>query len=611
MKRLLLSACMLLLLSAAAAIERSQTIVHINGAKYYVHTVKAGETLYSLAKTYGVSESVILGHNPSVADGLKAETSLRIPVVTDSKSEKRSEKQLRKTFDTHQVARGETLYGIARRYAIDIRTVIADNPDIDPARLQPGQRILIRKTEAGHETEAGNMAQWEEYRDRLNSVADKGYAYHIVHKGETFYALSHRFAISEEELSRLNDGLQPADLKAGALIRVPSADTATPAAEVSAEEEGGELQTEEPSGMTSSGERVVFRALRPSEPLHVALLLPLTTEKGEPNANYLDFYRGFLMGLDSVRTGQGRTIRVDLFDTARDESRVEEIVSAPEFRRAELIVGPVYETALPPVLRYAEKHAIPVVSPLAHITRLGSETLFQLAPAAETKHDKLRELLTDDRQVTLIYTDSTDKEFEREVLTLLGNREYGRFRYQYIHPREKQTADSDLTPLLQNGRDNLFVIMADNEIDVDRTLAALASADVNHTARGNTPARFAVLGNTRWNRYANIDRTIFFKDRVVMLSAYHAKRDADIITTFDSNYVRAFGSLPTLYSYRGYDAAMIFAPAMYGDIEYDMEGRTYTPLQTGYRFVRQPGGNHVNTDWTRVEYRNDFTIHIE
>lgn len=84
------------------------------------------------------------------------------------------------------------------------------------------------------------------------------------------------------------------------------------------------------------------------------------------------------------------------------------------------------------------------------------------------------------------------------------------------------------------------------------------------------------------------------------------------MTAFDSDYIESFGTLPTLYSYRGYDSALIFAPAMYGDIEYDLEDRRYTPLQTGYRFEqRDTGSNHVNGNWTRVSYNPDFTITIE
>ena len=39
-------------------IAKSKVIVFINGKKYYVHTVKSGDTLYSMSKAYGVSEDV-------------------------------------------------------------------------------------------------------------------------------------------------------------------------------------------------------------------------------------------------------------------------------------------------------------------------------------------------------------------------------------------------------------------------------------------------------------------------------------------------------------------------------------------------------------------------
>ena len=73
---------------------------------------------------------------------------------------------------------------------------------------------------------------------------------------------------------------------------------------------------------------------------------------------------------------------------------------------------------------------------------------------------------------------------------------------------------------------------------------------------------------------------MFFKNRVIFFSTYHAKRDSETVRAFDDAYIRSFCALPTLFSYRGYDTAMIFAPAMYGDIEYDLEDRRYTPLQT-------------------------------
>ena len=588
---------------SALAGGKSETIVYINGAKYYIHTVQAGETLYGLAKTYGVGEQVILENNPSIARGLQTDTNIKIPYVAAA-PEPKSERKLRKTFDFHYVAKGETLYAISRQYEIPVKTLLEDNPNLDPLHMRLGERILIRKKQIGSEDEAGTQEQWEEYRQSLNSVADAGTSYHIVHPGETFYSLSRRFGITEEELSRLNGGLKPAELKAGAMIVVPGTGrTEIAAADTLRQDSLPALREVEP---------IEFRALRRSDPLNVALLLPVSVN-GQANDNYLDFYQGFLLGLDSVKQKSGYSVNVELFNTARDTARIREIVSDAAFRKADLVVGPVYEEGLETVVRFAEEKRIPVVSPLANIERMNSDVLFQLAPDPARKYEKVEDLVGDGKRVTLIYTSTTDKEFEREVLALLGNRPFERYNYRYEHPSSRgANSPSDLTPLLENDADNVFVILSDSEVDVDRILAALASADTSITARGRTAPRFTVLGNARWNRYNNLDRAIFFKDRVVFISTYHAKRDSEAVKAFDRVYLRSFGMLPTLFSYRGYDTAMIFAPAMYGDIEYDLEDRRFTPLQTTYLFSQPEGrANHVNHNWTRVNYHNDFTITIE
>ena len=98
-------------------IERSQTIVYINGAKYYVHTVQHGETIHGLAQAYGVTEQAIVASNAAIArGGLKVSENIKIPYVAPSEpAAAPSERKLRKTFDQHTVAKGETFYAIARR----------------------------------------------------------------------------------------------------------------------------------------------------------------------------------------------------------------------------------------------------------------------------------------------------------------------------------------------------------------------------------------------------------------------------------------------------------------------------------------------------------------
>ena len=218
------------------------------------------------------------------------------------------------------------------------------------------QERLIEETGKG--SEAQSQAEWEAYRTALNSVADKGYAYHIVRPGETFYSLSRRFGITEEELSRLNNGLKASELKAGAMLKIPSTETAAvPAAD------SLQVASHDSISLRELPE-ITFRALRRTEPLEVALMLPISVD-GRANDNYLEFYQGFLLGLEQVKQRYGYSANLTFYNSGRDTTAIRRIVESPEFARTQLIVGPVYEDELHPVIQVAEQRSIPVISPLA------------------------------------------------------------------------------------------------------------------------------------------------------------------------------------------------------------------------------------------------------
>ncbi len=601
MKRLLTTLILICFAISVSAVERSKTIVYINGSKYFVHTVKTGDSLDGLAATYGVDEADILTHNPA-AKSLREGDTLRIPVPATT-TEQAPERKLRKSHEFHEVQKGETLYAISRMYEIPIPTIIEDNPSVDPVHLQIGQRILIRKKMIGLEDEAGSQASWEEYRNTLNSVTESGYRYHIVRKGETVYSLSQRYNITEEEFSAMNNGLKPNELRAGAMVKVPFESFS----DRDKTEEADSVKVDS-AAIGRDVPEVEFRALPSRERLKVAMLLPITSEKGT-NENFVEYYQGFLIGLDSVKR-RGYSVDLHLYDTGRDSVQIHDIITGEEFASMHLIVGPVYEKDLHPVVEFAEEHSIPVVSPLATLLHTDSDVVFQMAPDAAYKNEAVGDIF-DNRRITLIYGSGTDKHFEQEVLEMIGDREYTTHTYKYAHPSARSSA-SNLTSLLNNSDDNIFVVMSSSEVEVDRILAGLSSANTGLVSRGIRTPNYTVLGNTRWNRHGNIDRSLFFTDRVIMISSYHAKRSNSTVRHFDSAYMRAFSSLPTRYSYRGYDAAVIFCPAMFGDIEYDMAGRRYMPLQTIYRFTQSDDKRtHVNRHWMRIGYNRDFTITAE
>ncbi len=165
------------------AIEKTAVIVFINGKKYYVHTVKSGETLYSIAKAYKVDEKVIKEHNPNVADGLRIDQTVKIPVPEQVRADARAERKRKREFLSHKIKAGETLYAIARDYNISVATLREDNPSVDPRSLTIGDALWIRKAEIGSSSEEEAQDEMAEYADNLNKAADNGYKYHVVQPG--------------------------------------------------------------------------------------------------------------------------------------------------------------------------------------------------------------------------------------------------------------------------------------------------------------------------------------------------------------------------------------------------------------------------------------------
>ncbi|MFI3317162.1 MAG: LysM peptidoglycan-binding domain-containing protein [Rikenellaceae bacterium] len=602
MKRfILICTFSLCVVAMAFAVTKSQVVVYINGQRYYIHTVEEKETIYGISKAYGVEEQIIIDLNSAE---LKAGENIKIPFQsTPSPQDEMSARKLKRTFESHKVKAGETLYSISRSYEISVETIMEDNPTIDPIALKTGETILIRKKMQGKSSHQEIETQWADYQADLNlAVEADGYLYHIVEPGETIYSLSKQHQISEEEfiaLNSLEDGL-----KAGAMVKIPTI--------VEDESQDEEILEESQDEQIKD---IAFRSLRSGQTLKVALLLPLSSGESV-NRQFADFYQGFEMGLDSVRLKWGRDIELTLFDTQRSSDIVEQIIDSEEFEGTDLIVGPIYEQQIAPVVAWAQRNQVPVVSPLASIQTLRSGTLFQLAPPAENKYKKVEPMLADTKHVTLIYTEKTDSLFEKSILEMMGERPYQTHTYKYVHPtivaQSTRVTAGDLTPFINNDKDNTIVVMSSNETDVDRVLSALSSAKVNIIARGGKSPKYEVLGNSEWSRYKNIDRSILFNNNVVLLSSYHAKRDSFKVRLFDSNHIQKYGTIPSLYTYRGYDAAMIFGEALYSDIDYKLQGRLFAPLQSIYRFQADPqSGINVNGEWIRVQYNNNYTITIE
>lgn len=113
--------------------------------------------------------------------------------VTASPAPRRANRP--QTFRTHTVARGETVYGIARANGLEVRQMIGVNRLRAPYTLTVGQKLRVP-------TGAARV--------------------HVVRRGDTSYSISRRYGVDLALLTRLNGLRPPYNLAIGQELRLPA-----------------------------------------------------------------------------------------------------------------------------------------------------------------------------------------------------------------------------------------------------------------------------------------------------------------------------------------------------------------------------------------------------
>lgn len=109
-----------------------------------IHRLKRGETLYSLARNYGVSLDALIRRNGiSDPSALSVGTRLYIPESSPAAPESGAPNPNPAEAAVHIVKKGDTYYSIARRYSIDVALLLELNGRSDGQTLGVGERLTV------------------------------------------------------------------------------------------------------------------------------------------------------------------------------------------------------------------------------------------------------------------------------------------------------------------------------------------------------------------------------------------------------------------------------------------------------------------------------------
>jgi membrane-bound lytic murein transglycosylase D len=109
-------------------------------------------------------------------------------IIVEKKQSKREAEKQESTLENHNVLKGETLYGIARKYGVSVAQLLDWN-NLEDAAISQGQYLLIND----------NSAQREKVRPKKKSIV-----FHEVQSGDTMYGISKRYDVPIDVLLDLN-----------------------------------------------------------------------------------------------------------------------------------------------------------------------------------------------------------------------------------------------------------------------------------------------------------------------------------------------------------------------------------------------------------------------
>jgi LysM repeat protein len=109
----------------------------------YYHKVAKKQTIFSIAKQYGLTPNELIRFNPELTNGLIIGQVLKIPVKITSEAPVEPVAVQQPPTTKYKVEKGETLFSLAARFGVEVTELKNANPSLFSRSLEAGETILI------------------------------------------------------------------------------------------------------------------------------------------------------------------------------------------------------------------------------------------------------------------------------------------------------------------------------------------------------------------------------------------------------------------------------------------------------------------------------------
>ena len=579
------------------------------------HTVKEGETLYGLAKRYGVTVDDFIEANPGTEKGIKIGQKLIIPKTeTVVPAPATASQQVQEAFHYnasapeveapkgdaavfHTLQDGESIYTIAKQYNTSIEGILAGNPGLKPDEYIPGAKLRIQP----------NTALPFTYK----RVSRRNYKYEVK-RGESYASIAHDNGITEKELRDANPDLKK--VKKGKTIVLPKPFTESVMGEMAT------IPIEDLRGYYEPRINDLYDNLvskRLENEMNIAMVLPFQLHKSAPPKQaylYTDFYKGFLMALDSAAQVTSKHINLKVYDTQHNLNVTDSILSLPELRAMNMLIAPSEPQQLSKINAFGKANGVPVLNCFTTKNEdyLDNPYVYQVnTPTSEMMHNVMQWFDEQFKGYHVIYL-AAPSESDKEMFEQMRNH-ITRKKYETTTINVNgELSYNDISNRMNPGSKYVFIPSSGDKDMVKKFIKALKQVkserfdcDLSLIAY----PEYVLYLKDYQTELQDIDTYMF--TRFFNAKGFRTRNlEAAYKTNFGGDPLQA---IPSMYIY-GYDTGLYLLHSLGVDGIIDEETPTYKGIQTSFRWER--GDNwrgYTNQAIDVVHFSTDhqITVHVK
>ncbi|MDR1645107.1 MAG: LysM peptidoglycan-binding domain-containing protein [Tannerellaceae bacterium] len=549
----------------------------------FYHVVERGQTIYSIAVTYGVEESILYRLNPGSRDIIKVGEKLRIP----QKNAAMNIGKDNQGYFFHTIQPKETLYSLSVKYNVPAADIVEANPGLSVATFLIGKNIRIPSTTDTEVTP----------QEKQIVITDVEYK---VERRETLYRITRKFNISSDELLARNPDLKNG-VKAGMVIRIPVKE------EIIVSQQTAASNEKDANALLSTPAKID----RP-DTINLVLLLPFMTEETIPTSNtrFVEYYEGLLLAIDSLRN-KGVSITLTVRDCGNGVRKLEGILKEKALSEAHLIIGAVGDEQIAPIADFAKKNGIKYVIPFtsknddvlsnSYVFQVNTPHSYLYAKATQAAYEMFYDY-------NIIFVDTNDPDDQKEFIRVFKQElsQHNITAKDVLYKGE--SFYGDIEALLRRDKRNVI-------IPTSGTLEALNKirTPLRTLAEANPDCIINLFGYPIWQTYARECMEDFFALNTYIYTYFYADNLSPDVLRFYSKYKIWYSkNIPNTFpkfGILGFDTGMFFLDAIYHygvNFESNLSRINYKSLQTGFKFYRVNNwGGFINTNLFIVHYNRE------